>query len=281
METLALDAADVLACCRAVLLPPADTIAESLTATYRRWDIRNDPELVDLGHAFVDQLGARGEPLGHTCIEAAERVTRWRGYAYHSACHHAEVATNTMVIATIARRRGDIVRNHDRLLILAASLAHDLDYDNSRAGAPPYEMEAISAQALDTIAAKCGVVPADRQILRCLILATWPGFRANLRAILAGRRPRNPIPAPLRPIQQHARLAAILSDADLLSSVGLTEQWHEVQRDRLQRETGRPIRAKDDAAFIETIVGPGFLSPGARYFDTNLARIRATIHAAV
>lgn len=280
MEALTLDATDVLACCRAVPLPDAEEIAACLTAAYRHWDLQNDAGLVELTQQFVDYLGASRDRLGHTCLKAAEAVTRWGGHPYHSARHHAEVAANTMVITSIARRLGEAVRNRSRLLALTASLAHDLHYDPARTGAPPFEQESVSAQALDAIAERCGVTIGDRQILSCLILATYPGFRDDLRGILAGRRSRLSLPAPLSAIEQRpglAGLAAIVSDADLLSSVGLTKQWHDVQRHRLEREIGCRIRAKDDAAFIDGVVGPGFLSPGARYFDNNLARIRAGI----
>lgn len=283
MEALTLDATDVLACCRAVPLPEAAEIAGCLTATYRHWDRQGDAGLVELTQRFVDQLGAGRDMLGHSCLEAAKAVTRWGGYPYHSTRHHAEVAANVMVITSIARRRGEKVRTRSRLLALTASLAHDLFYDPARTGAPPFEQERVSAQALDAIAERCGVSIGDRQILSCLILATYPGFRGELREILAGRRCRSPLPAPLNSIEQRpglADLAAILSDADLLSSVGLTEQWHDVQRRRLEQETGCRIRAKDDATFIDLIVGNRFLSPGAQYFDNNLARIRAAISEA-
>ena len=284
MEALALDATDVLACCRAVPLPNAETISECLTAAYRRWDAQQDAGLVELARAFVDRLGAGHDPLGHTCLEVAEHVTQWGGHPYHSDRHHAEVATNTMVITSIARRRGEVIRARSALLALTASLAHDLYYDPAHTSTLPFERESVSAQALDRIAERCGVSKGDRQILNCLVLATYPGFRSDLREILAGRRARRPLPLLLSPIEQRpgiARLAAIVSDADLLSSVGLTERWHEVQRSRLEQEIGYRISAQEDATFIDAVVGARFLSPGAQYFDGNLARIGTAIREAV
>lgn len=284
MGSRALDVTDVLACCRAVPLPDAETIAECLTATYRRWDIQQDAKLVELTRAFIDHLGAGHDPLGQTCLEVAEHVTHWGGHSYHSDRHHAEVATNTMVITSIARRRGEVVRTRSRLLALTASIAHDLYYDPASTGMSPFELETISAQALDRVAQRCGVTTGDRDILNCLVLATYPGFRSDLREILAGRQARRSLPLPLSLIEQRpglARLAAVVSDADLLSSVGLTERWHDVQRSRLEQEIGRSISAKDDAAFLDVVVGSRFLSPGAQYFDGNLARIGGAIRAAM
>ena len=73
------------------------------------------------------------------------------------------------------------------------------------------------------------------------------------------------------------RTAAILSDADLLSSVGLGEAWHEVQIDRLQQEIGRPIDPAENPIFIEHVVGPGFLSPGGLLLAANLEHIGAQV----
>jgi hypothetical protein len=251
-------------------------LARRLTAVYRRWDRQARLDLVALAHGFLDRLGQTETALGQTCLQAADAVARWGGHEFHSDRHHAEVATNTMVIIELAGRLGRPVDAHHALLLLASALGHDLYYE---ANAPsPFHAEAKSARALGEIAEDCGVTVADRQTLSCLILATEPSFRRCLRALLDGTCPDRELPVQLAPITTEpvlAALASVLSDADLLSSAGLTPQWHDVQVARLERERGRRMGASDDTEFLNEIVGPGFLSPGGRYFDPNLARIRA------
>jgi hypothetical protein len=186
-----------------------------------------------------------------------------------------------MLIAELDRWLGHPVDPHHAVLLLASALGHDLYYDRLTAPAPPFTLETKSARALAEIADRCGVAPGDRRALTCLVLATEPSFRACLRELLQGGCADRELPAWLLPITTEpilAVLAAILSDGDLLSSAGLTRQWHEVQVARLERERGRRMGAQDDAEFLDGIVGPGFLSPGGRYFEPNLARLRARLN---
>ena len=261
-------------------IPEPALLAQRLTTVYRRWDRRQRIDLVALAEGFLHRLGSPDDPLGAACLAAAEAVERWGGHEYHSAHHHAEVATNVMLIAELGRWLRSGLDPHAALLLLASSLAHDLDYEPTPAPAARFDAEVRSARALLRIADDCGVASADQRMMSCLILATEPGFRGALRQLGGGVRLHESLPALLEPITVEpilVALASILSDGDLLSSAGLTQQWHQVQVSRLERETGRPIGAGDDMAFLERIVGPGFLSPGGRYFDPNLARLRAAL----
>ena len=47
------------------------------------------------------------------------------------------------------------------------------------------------------------------------------------------------------------------------------------------RRSATRISAQEDATFIDAVVGARFLSPGAQYFDGNLARIGTAIREAV
>jgi hypothetical protein len=255
-------------------------LARRLTAVYRQWDREESVDLVGLAQAFLDRLGQKDDPLCRTCLQAADAVARWGGHEFHSVLHHAEVATNTMLIAELERWLGQPLDSHHALLLLASALGHDLYYDRSAAPAPPFELETKSARAVGEIADRCGVEPGDRRVLTCLILATEPSFRGCLRELLRGGCPERELPTSLLPITTEpvlAVLAAVLSDGDLLSSAGLTRQWHGVQVARLERERGKRMGARDDVEFLDGIVGPGFLSPGGRYFDPNLARLRARL----
>lgn len=270
---------DILALLRADRHPAPDPAAlgRRMAALYCCWDRRGTLDLAALAAGLLDRLGCADTPVGRVCRHLADDVARWGGHAYHSSAHHAEVATNAMVLAELAGRRGQPIPPHRRALLLAGALAHDLGYELVAGPRTRFAAEAASARAADAIGAGHGLAAADRETLRCLILATEPGFRARLADLL--RRPGTSpeVPAPLRPLAAQpalAELAAVLSDADLLSSAGLTLRWHRVQLARLARELGRAIPPADDLRFFERIVGDDFLSPGGRLFSPNLARIR-------
>jgi hypothetical protein len=254
-------------------------VARRLTAMYRRWDQEEQIDLVAVARGLLDRLGTLDSPLAYTCLQAAEAVACWGGHEFHSARHHAEVATNTMLIAELACRLGQPVPPHQGLLLLASALAHDLYYDAPPGHPPlPFQAEARSARALDEIADRCGVADDDREALNCLVLATEPSFRKTLRSLMCGVCSCEAPPGLLAPMFSRpalVQLACMLSDGDLLSSAGLTPHWHHVQVMRLERERGRRMDQSDDAEFLDRIVGPGFLSIGGRWFDANLARIRA------
>lgn len=274
----------IIAYCRSEPLPGPDSIAIVLTAEYAQWLSSSAIDLVTLADAFNRGGTVFDSPICQACRQVAEAVMKWRGHPYHSVCHHAEVATNAMVIAEISARLNKPLPPHDRSMLLAASLAHDLYYDPSRADAEPFHLEAVSARALDAIAEQCGVHPQDRAIMTSLILATEPSFRSELRSQFNGRAFPKALPDGLEPIAARpdvTELAAMLSDADLLSSAGLTPQWHQIQTLRFEHETGSRLSPSADLEFLNSVVGPGFLSVGGRYFDTNLARLRAAITDAI
>ncbi|MBS0559731.1 MAG: hypothetical protein JSR21_06730 [Proteobacteria bacterium] len=293
------------ACGRAAADSVADParLGRRMAALYAVWQRRRPPPMRALCACLLRRTGVSSlDPLGRCCLAAAEAVEAWGGLPYHSATHHAEVATNAMVLVELAERLGQPVDGRAAALLLAVCLAHDLHY-RPPAGRARFAAERISADALDTIAADAGCSAQERGAMRALVIATEPGLRL---------RPGGPLAAPLDPAARallasdgaapdasppdasppdasppdasppdgtfpdiHG-LAGILSDADLLSSVGLTVAWYEVQKSRLEREWGQKQRRADSLRFFRDIVGPGFLSAPGRVFAPNLAVIQAS-----
>ncbi len=240
-----------------------------MAALYRVWVGRGGVDLAGLATCLLEPLGLGPDPLAATCHALAAAVTRWGGLPYHSALHHAEVATNAAVLADLAAWSGQPRPARRRALLLAACLGHDYLY---RPGGARFAAEAASA---DAVARRCGCGGADRDDLRRLILLTEPGCRHGLSG--GALVPCLPSLDPVSP--DLASLAATLSDADLLSTAGLTWRWSRMQQGRLGRELGRTLTPAENLAFLEGIVGPGFLSPGGRAFDPNLRRITAACRA--
>jgi hypothetical protein len=246
-----------------------------MAALYRCWDGRRPVDLVALA---ADLLGDGGR-VDQACRHVADVVARWGGHPYHSAQHHAEVATNAAVLADIMHRMGRPLPPARRAVMLAAALSHDLNYEPG----PPrarFTAEREAAEAMDAIAGRFGLAQADRDDIRVLILATEPGFRPRLARLRRAPGASAELPAFLEPLATRpelAELAAILSDADLLSSSGLTLRWRRVQRGRLERELGHRIPPADDLAFFDRIVADGYLSLGGQHFTPNLLRIRQAV----
>jgi hypothetical protein len=189
------------------------------------------------------------------------------------------------VLATVSSRLGCAIPAHDVGILLAAALAHDINWEPITDKHSRFAAEAKSAGALDAIAAGCGVGVDDRCAMHVLVLATEPYCRADLAALLSlpaseARVPAGESAATLAPLAAEPRLlqlAALLSDADLLSSAGLSRSWSRVQWQRLAREGDHAPGKKAWHHFFEAIVGPDFLSHGGRHFSPNLARIRASM----
>lgn len=250
----------------------ADRVGRRMAALFRAWDSRRAPDLPALARDLLQPLGTMGQPMGLACLKAASAVMQWGGPPYHSALHHAEVALNATVLAELAAASGQPVPPCDRTLLLAAALSHDYLYQAGES----FAAEHAAADAMDSIARECGAGRQDRDDVRSLILATAPGFRATLAnpAVL----PDHPVPELLRRVLAQPRLAglaALLADADLLSSAGLCVRWQQVQHARLEREMGRVMSHRDDLAFLDHLVGPSFLTAPGRWFGPNLTRIRA------
>ncbi len=270
-------------------IPDAARLGRRMTVLYASWQHGRPPDLAALAAGLLHRnaIAADG-PVGRTCLGAAHAVAAWGGLPYHSATHHAEVAVNAMVMVELQARMGRPIGAHETSLLLAACLSHDLYYQPSVAR-ERFAAERVAADALDAIATEAGAGAADRAAMRALVVATEP--RLRLRA-------GGPLGAPLAPKAAKllgtgtrrtgmkgavdpvlASLAAILSDADLLSSVGLTTEWYRVQETRLAQEAGRPAPPGESGRFFRDIVGPDFLSAPGRAFSANLAAIRQAVCA--
>lgn len=262
-------------------VPDARLLGLRMTALYQHWQNTDGPDLVRLSEALIAHIGlAADTPVARTCLEAATAVSRWQGCAYHSARHHAEVATNAMVLATISDRLGCHTPPHDLGILLAAALAHDIGLEPATAKQVRFAAEAKSAAALDLIAASCGVGDDDRNAMHTLVMATEPHSRADIAALVAGRvGAEGALSEPLARLAADPRLlrlAGLISDADLLSSAGLTRAWTRVQEQRLEREMCAPIVDAEWHHFFDTVVGRDFLSRGGQHFAANLAHIRTS-----
>lgn len=245
--------------------------AGRLSALYGRWACEHF-DLVAVASVLGGEAGIDPrDPLGQASIAMARATSGWHGHPYHSVLHHAEVACCAMMLATLAD-----VDPRQRGLLLCAALGHDIGFDPA-APRQPFHLEAIAADTTDDIMKASNVGAADRSAIRTLILATEPSARRVLR-LLADGNPPGEVPHQIAGLQANAslvELAAILSDADVMPSAGLTPEWSAIECERLSRESGHEVDATAFARFLDGLVGATFISAPGVLMNPNLGRIRA------
>lgn len=259
--------------------PSPDRLARRIAALYRSWT-RPGFDLREVIEGYLGDIGLPDDaPLKAVARRLAGDLQQWPGHPYHSSLHHAEVATNAMVLAWLSAARGKALAPADALLLLVAALGHDRDHDGTTNGDMPFRLETIAADAVDRICAACGVDAATRADLRLLILSTDATMRLKLHALRETVDPDSvalpPALEPLRHSTRLFRLVRLLSDADLMSSAALTKRWSMEQSARLSAEWQKPVDHACLAYFFDGMVGRDMLSKAGRFFSGNLRKIRA------
>jgi len=193
----------------------------------------------------------------------ASHLDAWSGHAYHNALHHLDVFIIAMTITHGGRYSARRIGNTSlRALLALAALAHDMGYEPARHG--PFANEIVaSAMAISDISGLRDLV--DPAVLNTVILSTAPHIRPALaggysvwRDVLA-RRPAaagDIVTAP-----EAYTVACLLADADIASSIGLSQAWMGARSENLAVERGlRIIPPADTIAFCEKLAAPPFLT---------------------
>lgn len=216
-----------------------------------------------------------------------------RNNPYHNAVHTAHVAVmagylgdlNDELVEGYGRFSEFTMR--DKLLVLLAAFAHDIDHPGS--GNPPdnhYRNEHGALAVVLPILKAAGVQPFDLARLETMIRTTSPnGPHARLKQVAAEQAHHRGVARPdgsgkfpeLRALDTDrtlTQMAAILSDADLFASAGTGIAGNVVAGKRLSREFNRACCDKDKKidfttpqareGFMRHIVGErGFASQAA------------------
>ena len=196
---------------------------------------------------------------------------------YHNRQHFCEV----MLAVELLCRVHDVAAQ-DAQLVLLAALVHDLDHDGEPSRT--FRLERRSLESAAPYLADAGVEPAVMRQLAVLVLATQPG-QGTLAALRAGAfhatgaalpRPADEAPelAELARDKRLARLALLLCEADLLPSVALTFAHAMRIQQRLAREWGRPLGAKEKLHFQQGVLASGVIGP---FFRPNALAIRRAL----
>jgi hypothetical protein len=222
----------------------------------------------------------RRDPLYIAGMEAVRAMDRGAGIgagnAYHNNMHFCEVILCALFIAQLAG-----LTRREQAQVLIAALLHDFHHDGDTNGAEAFRLELIACRKAQPYLAKAQVPPDEQARISALILSTEitmgvPLARAcYAKHFLAGAEP-DPVRmrAELAALAHDPRLAlqaVVLSEADILPSVGLTIEHADLNEARLEAEIKRTLGPENKIEFIDHAIGE-FLA--AKFFMPNLAAIR-------
>ena len=252
--------------------------------------------------ACFAQLGARSDRLEHAhtlvsrCIglsdeepilKAGRAIARdidrgiGAGIAagYHNGGHFLEVMLTALYLARLVpldpRRTARVV---------TAALIHDFHNDGSRGTSSPFRLELLAAQkALPYL--RAAMIEDDECLrLESLVLATEPQtgvpFAHACWAQHAAGGPAMPftstLPRPLERLRFDPHLAleaTLLTEADVLPSIGLTFEHAEQLQSKLATEWGIPMGRNYKLQFIDRMIGRISV---AAFFIPSIRAVRQT-----
>lgn len=229
-----------------------------------------------------------GQPLDaaldRACCVVAETIDAnpraFDRHPYHNRQHFCEVALTAYILCLLNQQGARATQ-----LVLLAALLHDFVHEGAPSEA--FVLERASVDQARGALVRAGLSPADIRRVTALVLATdvvqGNAFMAAVCRVHADGRslaPAVPAAAPeladLLVDRELAQQARILCEADILPSIGLNLAHALCVQDRLAKEWGRPLDAADKLAFIDAVLGHGFIGP---FFLPNVQATRAALAA--
>ncbi len=233
--------------------------------------------------AIGEPLDASDEAVHRASVLIARAIDDQHDFfdrhAYHNRQHFCEVVLTSQLLCRLNQ-----LPARDARRVLLASIVHDLEHDGIASSAFAYERRSVARAA--PFLSRAGVDEIDYRALAALVLATDPrmGVPAAVRIHRwhgngrSGERVAAPAPEleALVDNRELARAAALLCEADVLPSVGLSLAHAMRVQDRLAREWGCTLQPEDKARFIDEVVDVGVIG---EYFLPNVLAIRRSLSA--
>jgi hypothetical protein len=272
----------------------AAAAGEALAALYAGFAAENQPALAELVSSACGALGVAADDTARlAAVGAAPLAARDIRNAYHNANHTREVVASAVWLSVAnqalaahgaAGARRLTSGAMARLILLA--VCHDIGHDGT-ANAAPFRQEDNSFALAAPILAAQGIREQEQAWLRAMIRTTDPEFRPAVRAMTRhavwGEAAPNSVPEAFLPIaddKEALYLAAMLADADILSSAALTHAYHVLQNAKLEAEIGRRFAPEEVLYFMDVIAGGDLASPAGQYLRPNFQAIRARVAGA-
>jgi hypothetical protein len=288
---------------------PAE-IAKQLASLYVDYD-NHQPQIASIWLAATQAVGLDAtSPFFRAGLKLAQTMDAGEGtgieFGYHNTKHYIQVLLNATYLALRnqnSSNAGITLTSDEKGKLLFAALAHDFYYEpggnKTSDGKPaPYRLEDISFLKARPYLEEQTVSRQDISDVGVMIYGTdvSPASKAGafVRAAHAYHFENGTMPTVtevlerVRPVLQNprlARMAAMLGDADILSSAGFTPDFGDKETVKLRQEWGKTITTRLDGAehtigFLTNIVQNRFTTPEATFFQPNLEEIRETAQAA-
>lgn len=256
-------------------------VADQIVACFEALTGRHDRAV--FAHSLVmSSLGVGdADPLLRAGAEIARQLDAGIGAGVQHGYHNTRHFIETMLCALYLARTSGL--NFPRICrVVTAALSHDMHHDGSRGAGSRFRLETISAAYAANQLMLAGGSAEQCEQIRSLILATEPSQGVGYaRACLwmhqgSGSMPDSrELPPELLALSLDPELAfdaVLLTEADVLPSVGLTVA-HALQIQlRLGAEWKAPLTTQEKIGFIDSTRDAILV---AKFFLPNVDAIRA------
>ena len=232
-------------------------------------------------------MQAAGIEDAHPLLQAGGRIARdidagigaGDGNPYHNRQHFCEVLLAALYLLLAAP-----LTQAERVQLLVAALAHDFHHDGKGFGDATFRLERVAVEAMLPYLAASGVPQDECTRISAMILATEISTgmpfarRCYLHFFEGGAQPDAAgIGEPLAMLARDASLArqaVLLTEADVLPSVGLTPGYSELSQANLSSEWGKPLSDADNLNFLERVFGDFTVN---RFFSPNVSALKEAL----
>ena len=195
---------------------------------------------------------------------------------YHNAQHFCEVLLSALYLSLLAG-----IAPREKAEVLVTALVHDFHHDGTKNMSATFRLERLSAEASAPYLEAAGVPPEVCARVAAMVFATevtlGTRFARECHLHFSAGAPSpslSGIPAPLALLASDASLAmeaVIVSEADVLSSAGLTVQYGELQQQKLAAEWQQPLGAEHKLKFLNQVFQDFTIG---RFFSPNLRALK-------
>jgi hypothetical protein len=253
--------------------------------------------------ALVAEVLALLPEAGDALKKAAVMVAKLADEAYPLAYHNHHHFREVMFLSSFLAVKTEALSDDARLKVVISAMGHDLGHDgvgNTKDGVHvPYRLEDIAfgkmAPFLKAAGVRADVMAELKVLVRCTDVSSPKGGRSPHHAckdfLREGTALDNDDLALLARDEKLQKMAAILCDADLLPSAGLSLGFLKAQSEALAEEGARvrgevykegSVKPAGALYFLEQIASGGFLSEmGKAYFNDSYFKILEAVRAEV